>query len=513
MTISQAAETWLESRALSVEIASRMGVYTGKRVANGEETQVVPDVHGDILVFPFIESDIEVGAKYRGRPRQDGSKVFWQRKDGKKTFFNADILDDPALIEGSQPLVIVEGEPDCLAVLTAGFPFCVSVPDGAPADKDAQGRPLPAVPESADDIDPLNDAKYAFIFNNWDRLQKIKRFVLFTDDDGPGRRLREELARRLSRVRCSFVIYPHLNGKKPDANEVLIQHGAAAVVDMIATARPFPIKGIYHLSDFPEIQRPVMVSTGWGRLDLPAPPGTAGLMLAPGFFMVVLGKPGSGKSTWTLQLIFNLARIHGWSIGLASFEVLPMPYVRDILRTHHIGKPRREWSRPERVAADDFIQEKFAFFYIDPRIDDSEQSLEWLIQKAEEAVIRDGIKVLLIDPWNELEHARRKEESETQYTARAIRALKKFSMSYDVLVIVVVHPTKTGGNKEQAELSLYDADGSAHWVNKPDIGIIIERNDERGCTIVHGRKFRFSFLGRKGETDFIYDHETETFSQ
>jgi len=514
MTISPQAETWLESRALSIEIAARMGIYTGRREANGDDGSiVVPDGSGDILVFPFIEHDVEVGAKYRGRPRPDGSKVFWQRKDGKKTFFNADILDDPALIDGTQPLVIVEGEPDCLAVLTAGFPFVVSVPDGAPADKDASGRALPPVPETADDIDPANDAKFGYVFNNWDRLQRIKRFVLFTDDDGPGRRLREELARRLNRVRCSFVIYPNLKGKKPDANEVLLQLGSAAVIDMIATAQPFPIKGIYHLSDFPEMHRPQMVSTGWGRLDLPAPQGMAGLMLTTGFFMVVLGKPGSGKSTWTLQLVFNLAQIHGWPIGIASFEVLPMPYVRDILRTHHIGKARQNWSRPERDAADGFIQDKFTFFHIDPRVDESEQSLEWLIEKAEEAVIRDGIKVLLIDPWNELEHVRRRDESETQYTARAIRALKKLAMSYDVLVIVVVHPTKTGGNKEQNELSLYDADGSAHWVNKPDIGIVIERNDESGQTIVHGRKFRFSFLGRKGATDFVFDPETETFSQ
>ncbi len=74
-------------------------------------------------------------------------------------------------------------------------------------------------------------------------------------------------------------------------------------------------------------------------------------------------------------------------------------------------------------------------------------------------MVRDGIKVLVVDPWNELEHARRPQETETQYTARAIRALKKFAAAYDVLVIVVVHPTKAGGGKEQGELSLYDADG------------------------------------------------------
>lgn len=514
MTINPKAIEFFDARAIDPEIVVRAGIYTGRRERRGDESEVIPDGGGDVLVFPYLENGIEVNAKYRTKSRADGSKVFWQKRNGKKTFFNADILDDPALRDGSQALVIVEGEPDCLAVQTAGYPFVVSVPDGAPNHKDERGRLLPAVSDTAADIVPEEDAKYAYVFNNWDRLKPIKRVVLFTDGDGQGMRLRDELARRLGRVRCSFVTYPDLKEKKPDANEVLIQCGASAVIDMIAKASPFPLKGIYHLSNFPEFERPPVYSTGWGRLDMPTTPGMAGLMLAPGFFMVVLGRPGSGKSTWTLQLVFNLARIHNWNIGLASFEVLPVPYVRDILRTHFLGKPFRDWDRPDRVRADQFIERKFTFFHIDARNDESEQSLEWLLEKAADAVVRDGINVLLIDPWNELEHVRRREETETQYTARAIRSLKKFAMAYDVLVIVVVHPTKSGGTGKQSEMSLYEADGSAHWVNKPDVGLVIERDDDcdNRC-VVHGRKFRFSFLGRRGATDFMYDPVTETYSE
>jgi len=64
------------------------------------------------------------------------------------------------------------------------------------------------VPQTAEDIDPEHDDKYSYIFNNWDRLKEIKRHILFTDGDEQGERLRDEIARRLGRVRCSFVASP-----------------------------------------------------------------------------------------------------------------------------------------------------------------------------------------------------------------------------------------------------------------------------------------------------------------
>ena len=191
MTLSQKAEAWFDSRAICPEVVARMGIYSGKLVQVGDAKEVKSDPQGDIIVFPYVENQVEVAAKYRGKPNADGSKRMWQKAGAKRTFFNADVLNDPALVDGTAALVITEGEPDCLAVLSAGYPFAVSVPDGAPPDKDAQGNILPAVSRN-DDIDPEQDNGFKFVFNNWDKLKRIKRFVLFTDDDGPGHRLRDE---------------------------------------------------------------------------------------------------------------------------------------------------------------------------------------------------------------------------------------------------------------------------------------------------------------------------------
>jgi hypothetical protein len=63
---------------------------------------------------------------------------------------------------------------------------------------------------------------------------------------------------------------------------------------------------------------------------------------------------------------------------------------------------------------------------------------------------------------NEIEHARLRDETVTDYIARSIRALKRFARQYEVVVIVVAHPTKDVGRDGKARpVTLYDVEGSA----------------------------------------------------
>jgi twinkle protein len=511
MTLSQKAEAWFDSRAICPEVVARMGIYSGKLVQVGDANEVKPDPQGDIIVFPYVENQVEVAAKYRGRPNSDGSKRMWQKAGAKRTFFNADVLDDPALIDGTAALVITEGEPDCLAVLSAGYPFAVSVPDGAPPDKDSHGNVLPAVSRNAD-VDPEQDTGFKFIFNNWEKLKRIKRFVLFADDDGPGHRLRDELSRRLGPARCAFVVYPDCNGKKPDANEVLSQHGSEALLAVITDAVPMPVRGLYRMNDFPQEPDLNPVTTGFGRMDLPVQGGMAGLMLELGLFMTVLGKPESGKSTWTTQLAANLARIHGWNVAIATFEMRRRQMYR-LLQASYFEKAPEQLTETEWSKADSFINKRFTFIHSDSMKDDDDPTLDWILDCGADAVIRDSINVLIIDPWNEADHHRKPGESLTEYTGRAIKKIKQFAKVYNVLVIVVIHPTKEGGLKPSGDLSLYDAADSAHWVNKADLAILIDRDYQNELMTVKVGKVRYRVTGRRGETQFTYIPELEIFSQ
>jgi twinkle protein len=90
--------------------------------------------------------------------------------------------------------------------------------------------------------------------------------------------------------------------------------------------------------------------------------------------------------------------------------------------------------------------------------------------------------------------------------------MKRFANVYNVLLIVVIHPTKEGGLKQSGELSLYDAADSAHWVNKADLAVLIDRDYQNEMTTVKVGKVRYRVTGRRGETTFMYVPELEIFS-
>jgi twinkle protein len=508
MTIRQDLLQWLEtSRKISPETAFRMGLYSGRvqRTGDGDSStsEVVPDDDGGILVFPFIENGIEVNAKYRGP-----QKRFWQKKDGRKTFFNADILDDPALTEGGQGLAITEGEIDAMTFVDCGYPFSVSVPDGAPPGRDKDGN-LIVVPDTAEGIDPENDDKFKFVVNNWDRLARVKKIIIVTDDDEPGRRLAAELVRRLGRVRCFFVSWPKEpvvplsdGSKRPckDANEVRIYFGPAAVIDLLTRAKPYPVSGVYRLSEFPVEPDLQAVTTGWEHAD-------DFLRLYHPALMIATGFAGAGKSTWTNQLVAQAALIHGWNVAIASFEMRIRPFVTRTLEA--VFNDRATAKQFQVSTAEQWVEEHFTFIAPEPD-DEATHDIAWLIERAEVAVIRHGARIIVIDPWNEIEHSRLQGESETDYTGRAIMLLKKFARRMDVLLIIVAHPQKSAIDKGPDKVSLYDISGSAHFANKADLGVVVAR--KAGGSTVLVKKVRYQpDAGTLGSFDFEFDKKKQVF--
>lgn len=454
------------------------------------------------IAFPYRRDGKLVSCKYR-----DIDKKFWQEKDTEKIFYG---LDD---IKGTNDIIIVEGEIDKLAMEEAGFRNCVSVPDGAPPKVSSKELP----PEE-------KDTKYQYLWNCKEYLKKASRIVLATDGDVPGQALAEELARRLGRERCWRVKWPKKNDKEnfKDANEVLMYLGSDVLKGVIEDAELFPIRGLFNFANyFDELDAyyhrtlgyEYGVSTGWKNLnDL--------YNVVPGELTIVTGVPNSGKSEWIDALLCNLSASVGWKFVLCSMENKVREHARKLLEKH-IKKPffdKRYGGSAERMSVEEFEQGKKWLndtFYLIRCEDDSLPNISWVLDLAQAAVLRHGVRGLVIDPYNELDHQRPPNQTETEYVSQMLTKIKRFAQHHCCHVWFVAHPRQlhqwTGGPP-----NLYDISGSAHFINKCDNGIVIHRNrDPEAGEIdqvqVCVRKVRNKVAGTIGDAFLSYDRATGQF--
>lgn len=390
---------WLEARGLDIEVCLRMGVES----ANAKD--------GRWIVIPYRKGGVVVNRKFRRIDKKD----FRQDKGAVQCWWNIDTITDPTLAD--QPLIVTEGELDAMAAMSAGFVRVVSVPGGAPQSPSE------------------SNAKYSFVAETLDVLRPVREIVLAVDGDGPGSALLHDLAVRLGRGRCKYLSYGP--GVK-DLNDVLLGYGPAAVTSLIATAKWCHVPGLFRMSELPPAPEAQPHSTMiHGLADH--------FNVRKGDFSVFTGIPGSGKSTFVNDLCCRMARHHGWSTVFASFEQHPQLDHRRALRTWHAGEPEPGLSRAQIEDADAWVDRHFSF--VIPS-EDEDSTMEWLLDKFAAAVIRYGADICVIDPWNEMDHSRPKEQTLTEYVGRAIRDLKKFARTFNVHMIVVAHPTKIMRDKD-----------------------------------------------------------------
>jgi twinkle protein len=147
-----------------------------------------------------------------------------------------------------------------------------------------------------------------------------------------------------------------------------------------------------------------------------------------------------------------------------------------------------------------------------PRDDEGDLDIETIIELARIAVMRDGIRLLILDPWNEIEHKRGRDESETDYVSRSIRMLKRFARSYECAVWLVAHPRKPSSDGNPKPPSLYDLAGSANFANKADYGVTVHRDDLASNLIdVRVVKVRMGLPGKVGRVTLKLDHRTMNY--
>jgi twinkle protein len=210
----------------------------------------------------------------------------------------------------------------------------------------------------------------------------------------------------------------------------------------------------------------------------------------------------------------NLARNSGWKCGVCSFENPGEEHVaklaEKLTNSPFAEGPRARMTEDELRKAISWLKDRFFFI----RADDDSPTIDWILETAKGAVMRHGIQGLVIDPYNEIEHKRPFGMTETEYVSQMLAKVKRFAQGNGVHVWFIAHPAKpyrNDGGKTQP-LSLYDISGSAHWVNKADVGIVVERDYEAmGQTEVHVKKVRFKAVGQPGSVRFDFDRAVGTY--
>jgi twinkle protein len=153
--------------------------------------------------------------------------------------------------------------------------------------------------------------------------------------------------------------------------------------------------------------------------------------------------------------------------------------------------------------------------------DEEAPSIAHLLDLAKIQVYRHGIKGLILDPWNEIEHNRPAGLSETEYISQVLSQIRRFARNHGVHIWIIAHPTKlrkaeTGEYAGQyPPPTPYDISGSAHFRNKADNCITIWRNVElnNNRVEVHIQKIRFREIGKPGMVELIYEPSCGRFHE
>ena len=377
--LSANALKWFEGRSIPLEVLQRNKI--------GEGLEYMPQVEKEVntIHFPYIKNGEVVNIQYR-----DGQKNFKLIKNGEMVVYG---FDD---IEGNG-LVWVEGQLDKLAIETAGIKNCVSVPNGA-------------------------KSKLNFLESMQDILDPITKFIIAVDNDSDGKKLEQELVRRLGPEKCYLVKWPE--GCK-DANDVLMDHGKEKLINCIERAKPFPIEGIFEISDIALDIVEYYTEGAQGGVKTQWPTMKSLYSVRGGEWTLVTGIPSHGKSEFIDALVMGLAEEHDWKFAVCSPENQPLYRHAAKLIEKYLRKPFKEGPR-ERLTIEELIKSfpwiEDHFSFVLPN--ENDMTVNGILKLAKVLVFRKGIKGLIIDPWNELDHSRPGNLSETEYISQSLSKIR-----------------------------------------------------------------------------------------
>ncbi len=431
------AMEWLtQVRKLDVALLAHMGVQARRHPQLGE-----------VAAFAYARGGKPYAAKFRAISAKD-----WRSSQGvSRGLYNEDCLRrDEGL-----PIVITEGEIDALSVMQAGYTRAVSLPDGWTADGGKRDVLIEA--------EPL--------------LRRSPCVIVAGDNDEAGASLPRTVANILAGHTVRYARWP--DGCK-DANDTLVRFGEGELARCLTEAQVMDPEGgfITGISDLPPLSNRRVLRMGMRPFDF-------AIAFEVGAISVGTGIPGHGKSTFTTFAAYHVAMSERVRVGMLSFETHPHR-TRDHLCRLLTGKPWAELSQRQQAEAAATLDQHFRIVH--RTFEDRSHSLGWLKDVIYTLAVRDNCKLIIVDPWNELEHLPEPGESMTNYINFALQQIRQWAEKFDTHICVVAHPKKIDRDRVPEG---YDIADSAAFSNKPSLGFTVHQTEaESGLPIVKVRTWK-----------------------
>lgn len=433
-----------ESRGISRETLKKFHIHAK------EEWMPATQKKERCIVFPYIRDSQVVNAKFR-----DGAKNFRLVKDAELIFFGMQTLHE------RNCAIITEGEWDMLTAYECGFGQTyepIADEDGELVEHELGRWAVLSVPNGAS----KGNQQLEYLDNCSDYLATIDEFIIATDGDDAGRKLRDELVRRLGVEKCRVLEYPE---ECKDLNEILLKHGKEQVVNVLLESAPIPIDGVYYLEQiFPDMLESFK----------------AGVQLAPttrfdemdeyfrwkkGDITLCTGYGNHGKSFFMLQMMLTKSIWDGWKWAIFSPENYPPNDFYDDIVEMYVGKWLQKMTVDEYTEACKFISEHI--YYVYP---ENEHDINSIHEKFRYLILKKGIDGVMIDPFNQLDKTQKAYERDDQYLSWVLKDIKRFALLNNIVYTIIAHPKNPTYNQDRSlpVPDSYDLHGGSMWANKAD---------------------------------------------
>ena len=456
---------WFEGRGISQRTLLTYKISEKKEyLPQTEKTE-------NCIVFPFFRNDELINLKFR-----DGKKNFKLSSGSELIWFNYD-----AILKYEE-IIICEGEIDALSFIQAGFENVISVPNGA------------------------NIGKMEYFDSSFEDLNKVKSFVIATDNDLKGIELKNDLVRRLGMEKCKTVSF----NQYKDVNELLMAEGPDVVQTVINNSKFLTLPDIYAVNDFKNDLLDFFKNGIPQGKTLDIPDLDKIIRWETGRFGVVTGIPGMGKGEFIDFVCARLNMLYNWPVGFYKPEDMPLKVHFAKLYPKIGGREFKDGIITETEAHNgmNFIDKNF--FWVNPPID---INIDEILSKFEYLVKAKGCKVFVIDPWNRVEQSAQHSDNERLFIKKNLIKMNNFAKRTDSLLFLIAHPTKMSKDDKGKYLipGPYNISGSADFLNMADYTLTVHRNqydngkyETFGSVVVQKTKINKT-LGDTGSWPYWYN--------